>query len=127
MVLCVPRGEEAHTLCLCLAVEVGDLGQAGRWRLFEQAMESGGDAFASDVEAWAWRSRNCDRVEPVHGADHLAPVSERPGDALARPARRSDELEATIGLYGGHMLVSRNLAVTDDADPDRLHDFSPAT
>jgi hypothetical protein len=127
MVLRVPGGEQCDPLALRQAIEVRDFRKAGGWRLFEQALETRFDTLASDRVARLGRGGDGDGFEAFDGADQLAPVGELLPDALPRPARGRDQFEAVAPLNRGDMLVFGDLAVSDDGDADRLHDFSPAT
>ena len=127
MMLGMPGGEEGGALRLGETVEVGDLGEASGRRLFEQAVEARLDAFAGDRVTRAGRRGDRHRFQALDAVDQLAPVGELVPDALTRPARRRDQLEARIGFDRGDMLVLGNLAIADDSDPDRPHAPSPAT
>ncbi len=121
MVASMPRGEERDWLRLGEAGEVGDLAQAHRRRLFEQAVKAGEDALASDLVARPGGRGDRHGLEPVDGADHLAPVGEGLPNALPRAARRGDQIETRIALDRGHVLVGGDLAEADDGDFDRPH------
>jgi hypothetical protein len=91
-------------------------------------VEPGIDACAGDLVPGGRRRGDRHRFEPLDLADQRPPVAINRLDALARTARRRDELEAVVAGDGRHVLVGGNLAVTDDGNADRLHRrFTAAT
>jgi len=84
MMLRVPGREERHPLRPGGAIEIGDLGKAGRRRLLEQAVKPQSNAFASDIEARPGRGRDRDCLKAINASDQLSPVGELALHALAR-------------------------------------------
>ena len=108
---CACQVVNSVTLCACgEAVEVGDFGEAGGRRLFEQAVEAGEDAFAGDLIARAGRRGDRDCFEALDAADQLAPVGE------GRPTPWPERLEVATSSKRGlaaidwHVLILGDLA-----------------
>jgi hypothetical protein len=87
------------------------------------AVEARSDTVAGDVEADRRRGGDGDRVELQPGGEHFLVIAKagNAGMAAAMPAGRRGELQARIERDRGQMLVARDLAETDDRDPDRAH------
>ena len=108
-------------------LQVGQLRQGGRRRLFQQHVLAGRQRFVRDPVPHARRGVDCDHADLRQGAIELGRGLEDRHVAVAEAAGADDsrKLERIAGPDHRHMLVLGDLAEADDGDLALAH--SPAS
>jgi hypothetical protein len=120
-VLRVPGGIKRRAGFAGAPREIPDLADGRARGLFEQRAQPGRESLAGDLVAHIGRCADGDRVDfPRHGRDHRGQAGEtgRAGVGIAVLRDHRGEAVGAVRAQRGNMLVARDLAESDQGEPD---------